>query len=130
MSDLKCARALLQAAERDLLALKGMMAGVPEEAFGFHVRQAAEKSFKAWLALRGETYPLTHNLELLLDRLADQGVATRPFAGLIGYTPYAVEFCYEGIPSNTEAIDREGTIALIAVLTEQVRREFPAAARA
>ena len=27
-----------------------MTASVPEEAFGFHVQQAAEKSFKAWLA--------------------------------------------------------------------------------
>ena len=86
---------MFQAAERDLLTLQGMTASVPEEAFGFHVQQAAEKSFKAWLALRGETYPLTHNLELLLDRLADQGVATKPFQQLIGYTPYAVEFRYE-----------------------------------
>ena len=125
MSDVKCARAMFQAAERDLLALRGMTAGVPEEAFGFQVQQAAEKSFKAWLALRGETYPLTHNLELLLDRLADQGVATKPFQKLIGYTPYAVEFPYEGIGSSTEAIDREGVLALVEVLLGRVRGEFP-----
>ena len=125
MSDVKCARALFQAAERDLLTLRGMTAGVPEEAFGFHVQQAAEKSFKAWLALRGETYPLTHNLESLLDRLADQGVATGPFQKLIRYTPYAVEFRYEGIDSSTEAIDRAGVLALVEVLLERVRREFP-----
>ncbi len=127
MSDVKCARAMFQAAERDFLALRGMTAGVPEESFGFHVQQAAEKSFKAWLALRGETYPLTHNLELLLDRLADQGVATKPFEKLIGYTPYAVEFRYEGIDSSTEVIDREGVLALVEALLKRVRGEFPRA---
>lgn len=127
MSDPKCARAMLQAAERDLLTLRGMTAGVPEESFGFHVQQAAEKSFKAWLALRGETYPLTHNLELLLDRLADQGVATKPFEKLVGYTPYAVEFRYEGVDSSTAAIDRAEVVALVEALLKQVRGEFPAA---
>lgn len=118
---------MLQAAERDFLTLRGMTAGVPEESFGFHVQQAAEKSFKAWLALRGETYPLTHNLELLLDRLADQGVATEPFEKLIGYTPYAVEFRYEGVDSSTEGIDREEVLALVEALIKRVRGEFPAA---
>lgn len=129
MNDLKCARAMLQAAERDFLALRGMTAGVPEEAFGFHVQQAAEKSFKAWLALRGETYPLTHNLELLLDRLTGQGLATKPFEKLIGYTPYAVEFRYEGIGSSTAAIDREGVLALVEALLKRVRGEFREAER-
>lgn len=121
---------MFQAAERDLLTLRGMTAGVPEEAFGFHVQQAAEKSFKAWLALRGATYPLTHNLELLLDRLADQGVAMEPFEQLSGYTPYAVEFRYEGINSSTEEIDRERALALVEALLERVREEFPEAERA
>ena len=129
MSDVKCARAMLQAAERDLLTLRGMTAGVPEESFGFHVQQAAEKSFKAWLALRGATYPLTHNLELLLDRLVAQGVATQPFEKLIGYTPYAVEFRYEGIGSSTEVIDREGVLTLVEALLGRVRGEFTEAER-
>lgn len=127
MSDLKCAKTMLQAAERDFLTLRGMTASVPEESFGFHVQQAAEKSFKAWLALRGETYPLTHNLELLLDRLAAQGVAMEPFEKLIGYTPYAVEFRYEGVDASTEVIDREEVLALVEALIKRVRGEFPAA---
>jgi HEPN domain-containing protein len=28
-----------------------------DEIFGFHVQQAAEKLFKAWIALLGEEYP-------------------------------------------------------------------------
>ena len=47
MSDLKCAIMLFDAAERDLLTLQSMTAGVPEESFGFKVQQAAQKALKA-----------------------------------------------------------------------------------
>ena len=124
MSDPKCARMLFRAAERDLLTLQSMTADAPDESFGFHVQQAAEKAFKAWLALLGEKYPLTHNLEALLDLLAARSVETEPFQTLIDYTPYAVEFRYEGLDSDAEPIDRESALALVAALLEQVRREL------
>ena len=49
MSDVKCARMLLDAAERDVGALRVMLPSgeVSDEVFGFHVQQAAEKSLKA-----------------------------------------------------------------------------------
>lgn len=75
---------------------------VSDEVFGFHVQQAAEKALKARLALLGETYPLTHNLEALLDLIEGRRVATEPYRKLVGYTPYAVEFRYEGVDSGTE----------------------------
>jgi len=52
MSDLKEARTLFEAAERDLLALRGMRDSTvfTDEIFGFHAQQAAEKLLKAWLA--------------------------------------------------------------------------------
>ena len=122
MSDPKCAEMLLRAAERGLLTLRGMAAGVPDESFGFHVQQAAEKAFKAWLCLLGETYPLTHNLEALMGLLAAQGIATPPFRTLIPYTPYAVEFRCEGVSSNTGPIDREEALVVEALLA-RVRRD-------
>ena len=63
MSDVRCAHMLMEASKRDVEALRGMSnASVfADEIFGFHVEQAAEKLFKAWLALLGETYPLTHD---------------------------------------------------------------------
>ena len=124
MSDPKCARMLFRAAERDLLTLRSMTADAPDESFGFHVQQAAEKAFKAWLALLGETYPLTHNLEALLDLLAARSVDAERFQTLIDYTPYAVEFRYEGLDSDAEPIDRECALALLAALLEQVRKEL------
>ena len=115
---------MFRAAERDVLTLRSMTARAPDESFGFHVQQAAEKSLKAWLALLGETYPLTHNLETLLDLLTDRDVATPPFRVLIDYTPYAVEFRYDGIDADTESIDRQRALALVEALLDQVRREL------
>ena len=50
------------------------------------MQQAAEKSFKAWLALLGAVYPLIHDEELLEMLAAREPEATR-FDALIDYTP-------------------------------------------
>ena len=52
MSDVKCARMLLDAAERDVAALRAMCHSeeISDEIFGFHVQQATEKLFKSWIA--------------------------------------------------------------------------------
>ena len=53
MNDPEQARELAVAAEKDISAPGGMddVAIFADEIFGFHVQQAAEKLFKAWLAL-------------------------------------------------------------------------------
>ena len=124
MRDVKCAKVMYRAAERDVLTLRSMTAGAPVESFGFHVQQAAEKALKAWLALMGETYPLTHSLETLLELLSDRGAAVEPFLDLVDYTPYAVEFRYVGVDPDDEPIDREGAIALVEALLERVGRRL------
>ena len=120
MSDVKCARMMYRAAERDVLTLRSMTADAPMESFGFHVQQAAEKALKAWLALLGETYPLTHSIETLVDLLDDQGAAVEPFRSLVDYTPYAVEFRYVGVDPDAGPIDRKGAIALVEALLERI----------
>ena len=124
MSDIKSARMMYRAAERDALTLRSMTADAPVESFGFHVQQAAEKALKAWLALLGETYPLTHSIETLLDLLDDRGAAAESFRDLVDYTPYAVEFRYEGIGPDAEPIDRKGVLATVETLVEQVGRQL------
>ena len=116
----------MDAAERDVAALRAMCRSdeISDEIFGFHVQQAAEKLFKSWIALLGEVYPLTHSIERLFNLLADQGVPVEPFRKLIDYTPYALEFRYTGVDSSAEAIDREGALAIIEALLEQVRRRL------
>ena len=125
MSDVKCARLMYRAAERDALTLRSMTAEAPVESFGFHVQQAAEKALKAWLALLGEKYPLTHSIETLLDLLDDRGAAVEPFRDLVEYTPYAVEFRYVGVDPDAEPINREGALANVEALVVQVGRQLP-----
>ncbi len=126
MSDVKCARMLVRAAERDISALRfmGDSDEIPDEVFGFHVQQATEKMLKAHLALLGETYPLTHNLEALLDILSERGTARESLRQLIIYTPYAVEFRYQGVGPDDEAIDREDALRLLGTLREQIGRQL------
>ena len=127
MSDLKCARLMLRLAERDLRAMQSLSAEAPEEAFGFFAQQALEKAFKAWLALLGELYPLTHSLKTLLDRLAARGVDVEPWRETERYTPYAVQFRCTGVDPETEAIDREAAAAAVRTLLAEVGRELAAA---
>ena len=117
---------LLHASERDFEALRAIRHSdkVSDKVFGFHVQQAAEKSPKARLAVLGEVYPFTQNIALLLAFLDDRDVTTTPFCKLIDYTPYAVEFRYAGVDSNTEPINRESALALVGSLLQQVRLEL------
>ncbi len=124
MSDLKCARLMLRSAEQDLHSLRILAAEGPEEGFGFHVQQAMEKAFKAWLALLGELYPLTHDLKTLLDRLAACGADVEPWRETERYTPYAVQFRYTGVDPETEALDRDAAAASVRSLLAEVAREL------
>ncbi len=126
MIDLKEARALAVAAERDVAALRGMgdAAVFADEFFGFHVQQAAEKLLKAWLALLGETYPLSHDLAALLDMLAARGVDIARFDGLVDYTRFAVRLRYAGADPGAGTLDRGAALGRVDVLLEAVRRRL------
>jgi len=68
----------------------------PESGIGFHAQQAVEKFMKAVLASRAIEFPRTHNLALLLDMLADNGVPWPPEGEeLIRLTPYGAHFRYD-----------------------------------
>lgn len=125
-SDVKSARMLLDAATRNVDALRIMHHSdeIPDEVFGFHVQQAAGKLLKAWIALLGEAYPLTHNIEELVEFLAGGDAAVEPFRDLVDYAPYAVEFRYMGVDPDADSIDREGALTLVQALLEQIRRRL------
>ncbi len=126
MSDVKCAHMLVEASKRDVEALRGMSdASVfADEIFGFHVQQAIEKLLKAWLALLGETYPLTHDLELLFNLIRERGVDTSAFLALIEYTPYAVQFRYQAIGVDKAPLDRREGLYFVESLLAQVQSQF------
>lgn len=68
----------------------------------FHAQQAAEKALKAVLLHRGVSFPLTHDIEELLE-LAEHGELAIPseVARSGSLTPYAVETRY---PGSLEAV--------------------------
>ncbi len=126
MNDLEQARELANAAERDISALRGMgdAAIFADEIFGFHVQQAAEKLLKAWLALQGETYPLSHDLAALLDMLSVGGADVARFDGLVDYTVYAVRLRYAATDPGAGLVDRAGAIEQVEALLATVRRRL------
>lgn len=121
MSDHKQARELLEA--RDLSALRGMGDADIGEIFGFHAQQAVEKLFKAWLALLGETYPTTHSLVRLLEKLRRRDDSASRFDELVEYAPYAVQFRYAGADQALMPLDRGEVVRRVEALLERVRRE-------
>ena len=131
MSDLDDARTLLEAAERDLRALRGMddPAVFADEIAGFHAQQAAEKLFKVWIILLGEPYPLTHDLDYLLRLVERREPEIGRFEDLIEYNPYAVQFRYGSFENEAAPIDRQEAVQRLEALRRQVRQRLPDAER-
>lgn len=69
---------------------------VLRETLCFHAQQAAEKSLKAVLILRGIPFPKTHNLAVLLDVLPDTLQGRDDIAESLSLTQYAVDTRYPG----------------------------------
>ena len=91
-----------------------------DEIFGLHTQQAAEKLLKAWLALLGEVYPLTHNLELLLSILQERGVSVEDHQPLVEYTPFAGRIRYEAGDTRGLSLHRDVALRRIEALYERV----------
>ena len=129
MSDLELARELAGAAERDVSALRGMgdPAVFADEVFVSHVRQAAEKLFTAWIALQGETYPLSHDLAPLLNMLSADGGDDARFDELMGcsrQTRRAVAMRYAAADADAGQLHRSEAIEQVEALLAAVRRQL------
>lgn len=124
MSDLKQAQTMLCMANKDFKALKGMMDTeiFEEEIFGFHAQQAIEKVLKAWLALLGHEYPLTHDISTLLELLESSGLDVERYWDLVEYNTFAVQFRYETIDAFEMSSDRMITVHEVEFLIKQVEK--------
>jgi len=94
------------------------------EIFGFHAQQAIEKCLKAWLALLGKEYPLTHDISLLLGLLEHDSQHVQPFWDLVDYNVFAVRFRYESLDTYDEPLDRQAAVKAIQELILRVERLF------
>lgn len=89
--------------------------------FGFHAQQVAEKSLKAWLSGIGIEYPKTHDLGLLLARLADGSQDVNGLDYLVEYSAFAVQFRYEAFEDFDEPLLRKETVGALRRLIDRVQ---------
>ena len=102
-TSLDFARALIAAADRDLVVLRK---GVPDpempiEALGFHCQQAVEKCIKAVLAMHEIEFRKIHDIRTLTDLARDAGLLVPRGEQLEALTPFAVEFRYQPLAQGT-----------------------------
>lgn len=125
--DIQQARLLLDMADGDLRAVRAMRdhADFTDEILGFHVQQAAEKCFKAWIALLGREYPLTHDLGKLMDIIRARDAAVSRHTDLKAFSAFAVNYRYAPLPEDARPIDRPAAIRQVEALMRRVRRLSP-----
>lgn len=80
---------------------------IPFDTVCFHCQQAAEKLLKAFLVCKGQSYPITHDLLLILEKILPlNGDAENLRDMLAILMPYAVEIRYPDdwyMPSEEDA---------------------------
>ncbi|HYA26679.1 MAG TPA: HEPN domain-containing protein [Thermodesulfovibrionales bacterium] len=79
----------------------------------FHAQQAVEKALKAVLLFKKVDFPLTHDLDELLDIAEKAGITLPPDMMDVGLlTPYAVETRYPGYWEEITEQDVDDAIKL------------------
>jgi len=119
----------LAKAEVDVLACDSLAAPGTElwEAVAFHSQQAVEKALKALLVWHQVEFPKTHDIQRLLDLLADADPElARASVGAAALTPYGVEYRY---PGEYPPVDRDSASSAQSV-ARQVCQEVAQRIRA
>jgi hypothetical protein len=88
--------------------------------YGFHAQQGCEKLLKALISSHNRSYPFTHNLEKLVDLLAEchEELPATPY-DLLNLEPFAVEHRYD-VGGSLTADDRTAVRASVAILREHI----------
>lgn len=123
MTDREHARGLLEVADRDLRALKGMADAevFADEIFGFHAQQAVEKALKAWIAALGGEYPYSHDISVLLTTLEELQQVVDDLWELVELNAFAVQLRYEMLTCPEERLDRPTTMKVVRDVIDRVR---------
>lgn len=101
------AQTLLAKAAGDEIVLSKLIrdAETPDEVLGFHAQQAVEKLLKGVLATRRVDHPRTHDIDRLLEIVAEAGIELPQNAETLdALTPWAAAFRYED--ASAERLDR------------------------
>ncbi len=118
------ARRLLDVARKDLKALPGMtdVEIFADELFGFHARQATEKTLKPRLTFLDREFPKNHDITLLFSRLKNCGADINAFKDLDELNPFAVQFRYDVFDDSEDSLDRSDMAARVQLLFEHVEK--------
>ncbi|HEX3735715.1 MAG TPA: HEPN domain-containing protein [Solirubrobacterales bacterium] len=111
----EASRILANKASEDATAVREFAGNleIADSIIGFHSQQAVEKWLKGVMASRGLKQTRTHDIDRLLEVLADDGCELPP-AGvrLDELTQYAVPLRYDQL-LDAEPLDRRATVALV-----------------
>jgi len=91
---------LLHKARQDELVVERLLGDrdVDDDTLGFHAQQAAEKLLQAVLTSRNVDYPRTHNLGVLIELLAGNGIELPDeCADIDRLTPFGNVFRYDEV---------------------------------
>jgi HEPN domain-containing protein len=115
---LRVARDMLTLAERDrdAMAVLAAAGNIDFSVIGFHAQQSVEKAFKAVMAIRGITFPRSHDL-IELQALFHTAAIACPLSSetLEALNPYAVNSRYN-LESEELLNESEAATAVAACL--------------
>jgi len=109
---------LLHKARQDELVVERLLGDrdVDDDTLGLHAQQAAEKLLKAVLTSRNVDYPRTHNLGVLIELLASNGIELpAELADIDRLTPFGTVFRYDEV-SHEAGRDRAQWLAWVRAL--------------
>ena len=117
-------RGLLIKAHNDMKVVAiGVEHDAPLDVMCFHLQQAAEKLIKALLASKNVNYPLTHDLDVLIEHALPLFPELVDFREpLLSFGPYAVEMRYDDeiYPEDDEVAEGQKTVLALAKIVERL----------
>ena len=119
MKNIELAKKWVAKAANDILSADNniISSKVPCDVVCFHCQQAAEKLLKAYLLANDKSYPFSHDLLLLLEKILEfKAGAEFLREHLVILMPYAVEVRYPDAffePSKDDAFEARETLEII-----------------
>lgn len=109
-------------ANDDLFVCRRLLdvASSPAWIIAFHAQQCAEKSLKSFLVCRGEDFPYTHDIRLLLERCGGWSELLE----IERLTVYAVSARYPGVHKEVTRAEAEQALRLAQSVFDHVKQRL------
>ena len=123
-------REWINRAKSNLSLATGDVTGVDLEDLCFDTQQCAEKAIKGVFVLRGERFPLIHDLEELLQRLAKNGVKVPKYVwDADELSRFAVVTRYPGMADPVTRREYRRAIRIAEAVLRWAERQVEASAK-